>query len=113
MKAAALQGLKFVLMPQEMQWEVHPTERALHGQEAQWWIPDADIKNVVIPENSFKAILGHLREMPEGEISRKLQEMNDARHSFFFQVCSLYPCSPFFPSLIYLHTLEFSTFIDM
>ena len=76
-----------VLLTQEMQWEIHPTERALHGQEAQWWLPDADIKDIVIPVDSFKAILGHLREMPESEVSRKLQEMDHARHSFFFQVC--------------------------
>lgn len=79
----------FLFLSQDMQWSVHPTERALHGQEAQWWIPDADIKDVIISEESFGAILGHLREMPESEIDRKLGEMNEMRHKFFFQVQTL------------------------
>ena len=74
---------------QTMQWEVHPTERALHGQEAQWWIPDADVRDIIITEDSFGKILGHLREMPESEVTRKLAEMNTVRHSFLFQVSTL------------------------
>jgi hypothetical protein len=71
---------------QEMHWEVHPTERAMHGQEAQWWLPDADISSVVITERSFSKLMGHLRNMPHQEVARKLQEMGEERHKFHFQV---------------------------
>lgn len=73
-----------------MHWVRHATERALHGQEAQYWIPDANISHVTIPVPSFEEIMGHLREMPQREITRKLAELNTTRHSFFFQVRSLH-----------------------
>jgi hypothetical protein len=71
---------------QDMRWEVHPTERAMHGQESQWWLPDADISPVVIPLASFGKLMGHLRNMPRSEMERKLQEMGEERHKFHFQV---------------------------
>ena len=72
-----------------MQWEMHPTVRAKHGQEAQWWLPDANISSIVIKEQSFDKIMGHLRNMPEKEITRKLAELNVTRSKFLFQVISL------------------------
>lgn len=69
-----------------MEWEFHPTERALHGQDAKWWIPDAEVRKVMISVDNFPSILDHLREMPEGEVTRKLSELNELRHRFFFQV---------------------------
>lgn len=71
---------------QDMRWEVHPTERAMHGQEDQWWLPDADITSTAIQGENFKDLMGHLRGMVEEEVTRKLKDMGAERHRFHFQV---------------------------
>lgn len=76
-----------------MVWEVHPTERAFHPQDAWFWRPDADIADVAISVSSFESVLGHLRGMPEGEISRKLGEMNVMRRILSFEVRCKKPIS--------------------
>ena len=71
---------------QRMEWQIHATERAAYAQEARWWIPDADVGEVLIPVDKISDIMGHLREMPDSEVRRKLMEMETERHRFTFQV---------------------------
>lgn len=71
-----------------MQWSIG-SERAKYGQEARWWIPDADIREVMISVESIGDIMAHLRGMPDAEIHRKLKEMQSERLRFTFQVTTL------------------------
>lgn len=78
---------------QKMEWSIHATQRAAYAQEARWWIPDADIKEVFIPVDTIADIMGHLQNMPESEIKRKLMEMQAERHRFTFQVLFPFKCT--------------------
>lgn len=76
---------------QDMQWEVHPTERAAHGQEAEWWLPDADISSAVVTEKNFGSMMSSLRDVSKKEITQKLKAMEAERHKFHFQACFSHP----------------------
>lgn len=45
----------------------------------------------MIPVENVADIMGHLRDMPQSEVKRKLSEMETERHRFTFQVIV---CSP-------------------
>ena len=69
---------------QEMQWSIG-SERPKIAQEARWWIPDADVHDVLIPVESVSDIVDHLKSIPEAEVVRKLEEMKEERLRFTFQ----------------------------
>lgn len=69
-----------------MKWSIG-SERAKFAQEARWWIPDAEVGDIMITVDTVGDIMAHLRGMPDMEINRKLKEMQFERLRMTFQVC--------------------------
>ena len=54
-------------------------------QDAQWWLPDADVYDAMVEVPNVTQVVPHLRSIPRDVLVRKLAAVQAARSRFFFR----------------------------
>ena len=55
------------------------------AQDAQWWLPDADVYDTMVQVPNVTHVVPHLRSIPRDVLVRKLAAVQAARSRFFFR----------------------------
>ena len=74
-----------VLPGQHAAFVRHPCIDSSSLQDAQWWLPDADVYDAMVEVPNVTHVVPHLRSIPQDVLVHKLAAVQAARSRFFFR----------------------------